>query len=323
MLATKTIEYYGEKSIVTQNENGPCSLVALVNALVLVDSPLAVHLQDKEYVSTNDLIERMVDLVDEKSDLASVLKFLPLSIKGLDINPDFTGTFAESPELGLFRAFNITLVHGWVLGEKELEQCISVLDQEDALSFNPATGKSQMLLDRLSRMNYEEYCGLSFKKPDSLSAELNVLSEFLSRYPSQLTESGLERLLKTLTPETPVVLFRNNHYSTIILRDGVLYSLVTDQGYRGRSDIVWETLTNTYGAESFVLSDFSTFAGDPDTSGDAVLAQKLEEKEKEETRETKKPLPNASYSTKPKLREFSSSKPISWRRKVKDRCIVT
>ena len=39
-----------------------------------------------------------------------------------------------------------------------------------------------------------------------------------------------------------MVFFRNNHFSTAFSLNGVLYNLVTDQGYLGEPDVVWEVL---------------------------------------------------------------------------------
>jgi hypothetical protein len=44
--------------------------------------------------------------------------------------------------------------------------------------------------------------------------------------------------------------FRNNHFSTMLKKDGRLYLLVTDTGYAGEASVVWELLDEIdgYGA---------------------------------------------------------------------------
>ena len=57
----------------------------------------------------------------------------------------------------------------------------------------------------------------------------------------QLTNTGLEQLDKLLEPGLPSILFRNNHFLTIVKKNGRIWALVTDQGYM-ESEVVWESL---------------------------------------------------------------------------------
>ncbi len=52
------------------------------------------------------------------------------------------------------------------------------------------------------------------------------------------------------------MLFRNNHFSTVILHEGVLYSLVTDVGFQHRDSVVWETLNSLHGDTHLVDCNF-------------------------------------------------------------------
>ena len=67
---------------------------------------------------------------------------------------------------------------------------------------------------------------------------------------SQLTQSGLEQLDQLLKPGEPSILFRNNHFSTIMKKNNKLWALVTDQGYL-ESAVVWESLS-IHGDSEFV-----------------------------------------------------------------------
>ena len=49
--------------------------------------------------------------------------------------------------------------------------------------------------------------------------------------------------LHRVTPERQLfVFFRNNHFSTLLKKNGELYLLVTDMGYLRESAVVWERL---------------------------------------------------------------------------------
>lgn len=78
-------------------------------------------------------------------------------------------------------------------------------------------------------------------------AERYVLDDFLASSASQLTKGGLASALAKVKERELVVFFRNNHFSTAFKLNGVLYNLVTDLGYLGEPDVVWEVLANPPG----------------------------------------------------------------------------
>ena len=78
-------------------------------------------------------------------------------------------------------------------------------------------------------------------------AERYVLDDFLASSASQLTKGGLASALAKVKERELVVFFRNNHFSTAFKLNGVLYNLVTDLGYLGEPDVVWEVLANPGG----------------------------------------------------------------------------
>lgn len=78
-------------------------------------------------------------------------------------------------------------------------------------------------------------------------AERYVLDDFLASSASQLTKGGLASALAKVNERELVVFFRNNHFSTAFKLNGVLYNLVTDLGYLGEPDVVWEVLANPPG----------------------------------------------------------------------------
>ena len=74
----------------------------------------------------------------------------------------------------------------------------------------------------------------------------------------QLTQYGLHQIHQDLPEGSLAVFFRNNHFSTITKQDGLLYLLVTDLGYAGTPQIVWEKLDMINGDTEHVNSMFKT-----------------------------------------------------------------
>lgn len=131
----KAIRFLGRKCVVVcQNENGPCPLIALANALIL-QNRISIHC-DRSVVSLNDLLEEVVNCFVESSQktkvdehnktyqqqqLDDLLDTFPKLAQGLDLNVRFTGVtdFEFTKELSIFDAFNIPVVHGWVVDKTD------------------------------------------------------------------------------------------------------------------------------------------------------------------------------------------------------------
>ena len=105
--------------------------------------------------------------------------------------------------------------------------------------------------------------------------ELVALRDFLRSTASQLTYSGLMALHEGMKPGEYAILFRNNHFSTVYKErvsadvvdgategsGGHLYSLVTDEGFEGESELVWERLAAVDGDTRFYNSFFERYTG--------------------------------------------------------------
>lgn len=113
----KTFNFLGRNvSILLQNENGPCPLIAIANVLLL-QNKIFIH-QDKALITLNELIEIVADtfienglLPDSESkkglqqgQLNSVLNILPILGKGLDLNVRFSDAtaFEFTEEISVF-----------------------------------------------------------------------------------------------------------------------------------------------------------------------------------------------------------------------------
>ncbi|KAI8150352.1 hypothetical protein BJV82DRAFT_18158 [Fennellomyces sp. T-0311] len=154
----------GEKKdvlIITQNENGPCPLVAICNVLFL-RGDLEIRPPDREVVTFEYLVERLGDYLlthgptantsgkpDNKPtqqephrmertvsrqstaeyvltyryNLDAALSILPNLQTGLDVNTKFSSIrgFEPTAELAMFDLFGVELVHGWLADPQDQE----------------------------------------------------------------------------------------------------------------------------------------------------------------------------------------------------------
>ncbi|XP_022704597.1 ubiquitin carboxyl-terminal hydrolase MINDY-2-like isoform X1 [Varroa jacobsoni] len=237
--------------IVTQNENGPCPLLAIINLLVLKG---AIHLQDmggivtaeqlKSYVM-DALLGAMPGDLPEASQLNYQQNFddaasiLPKLSTGIDVNVRFTGVrdFEFTAVCSLFDLLQIPLYHGWVVDPHNQAQCRAV----GRLTYNQLAEK--VINDRASP-----------DKEKSWNAEL--CDHFLKDTSSQLTIAGINQLKDTMKDHELAVLFRNNHFITLTKHNGQLHQLVTDQGFLQMPSVVWETLSGVVGGGKFTDGDF-------------------------------------------------------------------
>ena len=133
--------------VLVQSANGPCPLLALVNALILStpesgSSGLVETLRTREQVSLELLLQSVFDEltsgtrgnVDNLPDVSELYTFLKELHTGMNVNPRFTfvpdrasreihpairptaapGGFEETREMALYGTFNVPLVHGWL-----------------------------------------------------------------------------------------------------------------------------------------------------------------------------------------------------------------
>ena len=240
-------------SIILQNENGPCAIVAICNTLILCDTPMAQFIEEKSSVSSQELQVKLIEMLYNMDEVADdiVFSLVPRISEGLEVNPKLDGTFASSNELKIFEAFKIHLVHGWVLGKTECSQ----LDIAD---------------ENLASTSYEEFCSDQFG--DNPNDELK---RFFETFSGQLTLTGYTELLSAIEPGVFAVLFWNNHFSTICQNEGRLCLLVTDLGYKEKHNICWEVL-DISGAGMLLNPDFEE--SNSHIESDAQLAQQLASK---------------------------------------------
>ncbi len=265
---TKTIDFDGRRNILIQNENGPCALLALINYILLtVDHLSAPEIHDlvalvnsSNEIPLSGLLNYLQQIVTANQrtygippeEVQTTLSFLPSLHEGLNINPQFDGTFSPSHELALFRDFNVPLVHGWLVDP-------SAPEYKGVIKYNSYETAQNVLVEAY---DVEQ-------KPNKDSVDLEIIDDsrqiksFFARTATQLTDYGLHYLRDNLQNNSIAVLFRNDHFATIIKKDNDIYALVTDVGFATKKSFVWESLLSINGANnSFFTGNFSPILED-------------------------------------------------------------
>ncbi|XP_056463327.1 ubiquitin carboxyl-terminal hydrolase MINDY-2 isoform X1 [Gadus chalcogrammus] len=237
--------------IITQNENGPCPLLAIMNVLLLAWKVKMPPMM--EIITAEQLMEYLGDyILDSKpkeiseaqrlnyeqnmSDAMAVLHKLQT---GLDVNVRFTGVrvFEYTPECIVFDLLDIPLYHGWLV-DPQMQDMVKAVG---SCSYN-------QLVEKIISCKQSEN--------SELAGEGMVAEQFLSSTATQLTYHGLCELTAAVQEWELCVFFRNNHFSTMIKHKGQLYHLVTDQGFLTEEKVVWESLHNVDGDGNFCDSEF-------------------------------------------------------------------
>ncbi|OBZ72147.1 Protein FAM63A [Grifola frondosa] len=263
--------------IVTQNFNGPCSFIAICNILIL-RGHIEILPRDRTSVTYDFLSQLVAEYLLTACpdvDISAALSIMPVTRKGMDLNPLFTGATSFRPagaggELKLFEQAGIKLVHGWLADPDSQEyKTLSKTEDYDS-SVNLLVEADHVTRGRLV-LGEDVPSSSSGPSPDQLGHSLTdaeqqkvldaiVIRDFIDRTQSQLTYYGLFNLASALTPGSLVALFRNSHLSVLYKSSGdesALYTLVTDQVFLHEASVVWERLEDVDGGWStFVDSDF-------------------------------------------------------------------
>ena len=278
--------------IMVQNANGPCPLLALVNALVLstpsgVTTALVETLRIREQVSLGLLLDAVIDELmsgrrsDEGKlpDVTDLYTFLVTLHTGMNVNPRFVpveeavnlmdapiegdlptnlhaarkaGGFEDTREMKLYSTFAIPLIHGWIPPRNHpafaaLKRTAKTYEDAQNVMF-----REEELEERLQRQ------GLT-QEERLILEDIASVKYFLSSTATQLTGYGLDTMTETMAPGSIAILFRNDHFSTLYRhpRSGQLLTLVTDMGYAGHDEVVWESLVDVSGEGcEFFSGDF-------------------------------------------------------------------
>ncbi|CAL4062137.1 unnamed protein product [Meganyctiphanes norvegica] len=267
-----------EVPIITQNNNGPCPLLAIVNVLILKGQITLPS--DRNEITGGDLVliignalfdqprnnvpAEMRRYVEQNTeDAISILHKL---LTGLDVNVKFSGVrdFEFTTELCVFDLLGIPLYHGWVVDPGS--EAASVVG---SLSYNQLTNNIFAWREEAVKTN-----------DNDLLLKAMLCEEFMTGSLSQLTIHGLFELASSVEKEEIAVLFRNNHFSTIYKKGEQLYQLLTDQGFL-HENMVWETLSDVDATFSeFVSATFqpiqvATENQDPQKAAEMTTEQQI------------------------------------------------
>lgn len=290
--------------ILIQNENGPCPLVALVNALTMTtpaDGPettLVEILRPREQISLDLLLKAVFDeLMSPRRtgseaalpDVSDLYAFLQSLHTGMNVNPRFVPT----PEMAkAYKRTSLTHLHPTERGhlipgtfenttEMGLYATFSI-----PLIHGWLPARSDPVYGAMERRaaSYEDVQNLLFceeELTDKLSShqgltedeqqlyqDIMTIKMFLDSSATQLTAWGIEVMRKAMRPGTFAILFRNDHFSTLYCHPDTLQllSLVTDAGYHKHEEVVWESLVDVTGEHAEYLSGDCRVVG---SSGEA------------------------------------------------------
>ncbi|AJR99249.1 hypothetical protein H816_YJM1418G00179 [Saccharomyces cerevisiae YJM1418] len=256
---TKNVQINGTQfKILLQNGQGECALIALANVL-LISPAHARYAQEisrlvrgKETVTLNELVQTLADMGVQNPngtdvDKQQLLQILPQLYSGLNINPEFNGSFEDGVEMSIFRLYNVGIVHGWIID-----------GDNDPNSYEHVSKYSYMGAQKVLVQSYEiQKNNAQFENSEQIQSDAPYLKSFLARSATQLTEYGLNHLREILVERSYAVLFRNDHFCTLYKNNGELFTLVTDPTYRNRKDINWQSLKSVNGSQdSYYTGNF-------------------------------------------------------------------
>eukprot|EP00331_Platyophrya_macrostoma_P011090 CAMPEP_0176410542 /NCGR_PEP_ID=MMETSP0127-20121128/3114_1 /TAXON_ID=938130 /ORGANISM="Platyophrya macrostoma, Strain WH" /LENGTH=404 /DNA_ID=CAMNT_0017790049 /DNA_START=138 /DNA_END=1352 /DNA_ORIENTATION=- len=247
LLYTRKAQYkYRDVTLLQQDSNGPCPLIAVTNALILkghVRLPSQPHSSCIPIATVEDVVKTFLNtsqrsLFPENEhfqfSIDCAIRLLPKLRNGLDVNPKFDNidAFEATDETSLFDACRLRLVHGLMMDEAG----------DAALKLEVGKASYNTMICKMTEL---EAAG------DAASPTQHFFSDWIRAFPTQLTYRGLIDLTDGIAESEIAVLFRNNHFSVLTKEGGVLYTLVTDIGMStARPDAVWESLVDVTGEAS-------------------------------------------------------------------------
>ncbi|NWS91941.1 MINY1 hydrolase, partial [Toxostoma redivivum] len=278
----KWITWKGERTpVVTQSENGPCPLLAIINILLLQwkaslggsgglspipggrilgwsphpcsGCPQVKLPPQKEVVTAEELMAHLGNciLATQPRDTSEGLQ--------LNFQQNISDTMTVLPKLSTGLDVNVRFT-----GVSDFEytpECI-VFDLLNIPLYHgwlvdPQIPEQVQAVGKLSyNQLVEKIITCKQASDSSLVSEGLVAEQFLEATASQLTFHGLCELTARAREGELGVFFRNNHFSTITKHKGHLYLLVTDQGFLHEEGVVWESLHSVDGDSCFCDTEF-------------------------------------------------------------------
>ncbi len=275
-------------SIVLQDRDGPCPLIAIANTLLLRGSIGLPHNQPT--VSHNALVRILRDYAlqinrvpDDASPevRANIKANVDASVRvlcsykmrrGLLINPSLTSvsSFEFTPEIGVFDLFRIRTLHGWVVGPGDAPALRDFFHGRtynqvlDALAYlqhvYDLSAGSTVTRDEEEEDDDEIRPSTIRRSPSRTGDEYGTQEQaslamvWFAQHRSQLTHCGVGELERAVSENEIAILFRNNHFSTMICHNGKLYTLMSAAAYSECPHYVWHRV-EVRGAETGTAFD--------------------------------------------------------------------
>ena len=277
-------------SMLTQNQNGPCPLLALVNALILSSSEdshsaLGKSLANREQISLGLLIESLMDELTsegrhrdvELPDVDDLNRFLLTLHTGLNANPKFAVPTAPVNLMDYRNSMLHLPTEGADSSSLESFEETSDIRLYGAFGiplihgwlpeyFHPASAAFSR-----SAQTYEDAQTIQFGEEElearlstnglsppeqQLLQDIVTIKDFFKAFPTQLTPYGLQLVHDKISPGSFAILFRNDHFSTIFKHpeSGQIFTLVTDAGYATHDEVIWESLVDVSGQDNDLYS---------------------------------------------------------------------
>ncbi|KAH9995143.1 hypothetical protein F4779DRAFT_607749 [Xylariaceae sp. FL0662B] len=287
--------------ILVQNANGPCPLVALVNALTLTTPPdrrgsnLVETLRSREQISLDFLLEAVFDeLMTHRHtntdaslpDMSELYAFLKGLHTGMNVNPRFIPTpecvaaYKRNFLIPIDPSAQGDLIPGTFENTRDMKLYATFsiplihgwLPPRDDAVYDSLNRQASSYDDVQSLLFHEEELedklsnsetGLT-EQEQQLYQDIIIIKSFLSTSATQLTPWGLNVITKAMRPGTVAILFRNDHFSTLYRHPQThkLFTLVTDAGYFTHDEVVWESLVDVRGERAeFFSGDFRVVGG--------------------------------------------------------------
>ena len=105
----------------------------------------------------------------------------------------------ETDISGIFDELDVCVIHGWICLDLDIDYNSAM----ELILSSPVDEDKRLLKHRIQ--------------------------EFIHTTPSQLTFEGLELIISNAPPLS--ILFRNNHFSVLLVRDKKVYSLITASSF--------------------------------------------------------------------------------------------
>lgn len=311
-------------SMLVQNKNGPCPLLALVNALILGGesdsrSALGAALRTREQVSLGLIIESLIDELTsegrgghltELPDVDELNCFLLMLHTGMTANPRLATP--ATPSLNLMDARNSSLHLSLPLNNDRRPGMFE--DTQEMRLYGafaiplihgwlaPRSDPARAAFAR-SAPTYEDAQTIQFREEEledklsrvglnpeeqQLLQDISSIGSFLASHPTQITPYGLDIIKEALFPGSFAIIFRNDHFCTIYKHpeSGQLFTLVTDAGYSDKDEVIWESLVDVSGQNS------EFFSGDFRPVGNADANDQSQQPQSDDSSATHGPLPS-------------------------------